>query len=348
MAFRVGIVGTGENARDHARACQRVRGVHLAAICDVSAAALKRFGDEFHVSRRYNSLDAMLASEQLDVLIVSVWGIDHAQLSIAAASSGKTRALLVEKPISMNAADCDAMIVSARANHVLLMEGFKWRHDPQHIRAKEVVESGRVGSIKSVHGTLSSPLVRFAGADNWRFDPRRGGGSVYDTASYLIHFSRFILAAEPVRVFATGSYGEPAAAEMSAAILLEFPGNETAQLTSSYQSGYCQTIEILGTRGWLRMDLPFDSRSVREREFVEEEDLPATFRVSYDNFASEEYRFAPVNQFELQLSHLCECLEGKATPRIAPEFSLGNMRVLDAVRESLRSRLPVALLPATS
>ena len=93
-------------------------------------------------------------------------------------------------------------------------------------------------------------------------------------------------------------------ADMSAVIQLEFPGGATAQLTTSYQYGYCQATEVLGLTGWIRADLPFDQRSVREQEFVEKEDLPATIEVFHDNFDHEVHRFAPVDQFALQLDHL--------------------------------------------
>ena len=128
---------------------------------------------------------------------------------------------------------------------------------------------------------------------------------------------------------------------MSASIMLQFAGDASARLTFSYQYGYCQATEILGTQGWIRMDLPFDQRSVREQEFVEKEDLPSTIQVFLDNFDTELYEFPPVNQFDLQLGHLCECLDGHASHRIPPEFSLGNMRVIDAVFESIRTGQPV-------
>ena len=91
------------------------------------------------------------------------------------------------------------------------------------------------------------------------------------------------------------------------------------------------------------MDLPFDQRSVREQEFVEKEDLPATVQVYHDNFNTEVYRFTSVNQFDLQLSHLCDCLATNRPHRIAPEFSLGNMRTIDAIHASIRSGKPVDL-----
>ena len=149
---------------------------------------------------------------------------------------------------------------------------------------------------------------------------------------------------EPHRVYAFCSFSEQLAdVEVSASIMLQFAGDASAKLTSSYQYGYCQATEILGTRGWIRMDLPFDQRSVREQEFVEKEDLSATVQVFLNNFDTEVHEFPPVNQFDLQLRHVCECLDGNASPRIPPEFSLGNMRVIDAVFESIRTGQPVSI-----
>lgn len=342
--YKVGIVGAGENARDHGRACHDVEQTELVAICDISEVALKQFGDEFGVSNRYSSLDEMLARETLDIVVVSTWGVHHAEVSNIVSRSGKVRAILVEKPISSTATECEGMIATAAEQEVLLTEAFKWRHTPQHLCLQDILDSGRIGQVMSLQATLSSPLVRFAPAGNWRYDRHRSGGSVYDTAGYLIHFARYVMGTEPWRVYAVGSFDkEISDVEMSASILLEFPDGASAKLTSSYQYGYCQATEVLGTLGWIRMDLPFDQRSVRDQEFVEKEELPSTIEVFLDNFNTEVYQFQPVNQFDLQLLHLCECLETGTSNRIAPEFSLVNMRVIDAVLESIQTGKPVDL-----
>jgi predicted dehydrogenase len=313
------------------------------AICDISRAALDRFGNEYGVAKRYARLDTWLADEEIDIAIVSTWGTYHAEVSNTIARSGHVRAILVEKPISSTVAECEEMIGIARDHGVLLTEGYKFRYHPQHIRAKEVLDSGRIGAVRSIQCALSSPLIRYAPRDNWRFHRERGGGSVFDTASYLIHFARYIVGVEPCRVYAVGSYVDFADAEVSASILLEFPNGVVAKLTSSYEYGYCQATAILGSQGWIRMDLPFDQRSVREVEFVEKEELPATVQVYRDNFDTEVYRFTPVNQFEAQLQHLCACLDGDSIPLISPEFSLGNMRAIEATLESIRTGQVVAV-----
>ena len=61
MNYKVGIIGTGENARDHGRACHNVTQAELVAICDISEDALERFGNEYGVSKRYTNVDDMLS-----------------------------------------------------------------------------------------------------------------------------------------------------------------------------------------------------------------------------------------------------------------------------------------------
>src|SRR5688572_16298589 len=92
--YRVGIVGAGGIARLHAGACGVLDEVELVAICDVSPAALERFGAEFGVADRYLELDAMLAGTSLDIAIICNWGAQHASTGIQLAQSGTVKAIL--------------------------------------------------------------------------------------------------------------------------------------------------------------------------------------------------------------------------------------------------------------
>ena len=334
MMYRVGIVGIGGIGRTHARACQQVEQVELAAICDISLEALAQYGDEFGVPGRYVELEDMLAQETLDIVIIGTWGVSHARLSNTAARSGKVRAILVEKPISTNAAECEEMIAVARENNVLIAEGLKILHHPQYGRVREIIESGRIGELRMVRSTISSAILHWAPTDNWRLDAKRGGGSVYDLACYPMAFTRGIVGAEPERVYAVGAFGEGLDVDLSATILLQFPGDVTAQLFSSYDSGTCQSTEILGSRGWIHIDLHYDERSGRG------------IQVFCDNHDTELHKLGPADQFVLQLGHLCECLDTGRAHRVSPEFSLGNMQTIDAVFESMRSGQPVDVRPA--
>ncbi|MFM8515657.1 MAG: Gfo/Idh/MocA family protein [Actinomycetota bacterium] len=338
----IGIVGTGENARDHAAAC-RALSADLVAICDISAEALERFGNEFDCANRYQSLESLLDAHHLDVLIISAWGPHHAPLALQAMDSGRVRAVLVEKPMAMNAAEAAEMVNRSRETGTVLVEGFKWRYDPQHHAAFELLASGRIGAVRSVHGAFSAPLAGRAGADNWRFDPARGGGSLYDTASYLVHFARAAMNGDPISVMAVTPDATEGGAELSAAMILEFDEGRVALLQSSYTQAYHQSVTVIGAEGYLRYVIPFDSRSSRDAEFVTTPPLAARIDIHGNDFSLETLEFPPCNQFEAQLTAVFGALRTGGQVPASGEFAVGSMATLDALRTSIASGRKVAL-----
>lgn len=332
--YRVGIVGTGGIAQMHGRVCQQMTEVELQAICDVNPEAVQRFGEHFHVDRRYTSLDAMLDAEALDIAIVCTWGHCHAEASNTIARSRKVRAILCEKPFCRNAAEARAMIAVAREHGVLLAEAFKFRHHPQHLKAREIVDSGRLGDLQAIRSTFTAPVAaeHRRPERNWRFNRAVGGGAIYDLGCYTIHHARYIVNTEPLRVYATGAIGVASEVEESVAAVLEFPGDITAQFTLGFRAFGSQSVEVYGTAGLLRLDEAWNN-----------ENRSIALRVSYEDGSTETHEFAPVNQFVLQLRHLCECLETGQPHRIPPENSVNQMRVIDALFESLSTGLPVSL-----
>ena len=326
MTIRMGIIGAGGIAGAHARAAGQVSGVDLVALCDVSGEALQRLGDEAGVASRYTDLERMLEQENLDTLSVCTWGNSHAEVAVRAAGSGKVRAILVEKPISSTAAECARMVEAAAANGVLLAEAFKFRHHPLHLKLKELVDAGAVGEVRSVRSTFATsvPAEQIRTELNWRWDPERGGGAVYDLACYCIHHARFIYGAEPETVFALCRRG-PTGVDQETAILLEFPGGGTAEIAVGYTYFNTQCVEIHGTGGRLRADLAWNN-----------ENRPTAIDAEFAG-GSARFDFPPVNQFALQLQHLRDCLEDGGEYRISPQNSLGQMRVIDAVFASIES-----------
>ena len=322
-AYRVGIVGTGGIARAHGLACQALDDVDLCAICDVSEAALHRYGDAFAVPRRYLGLDQMLAAERLDVAIVCTWGTAHADTAIRLAQSRRVRAILCEKPFAANAAEAEQMVAAARKHGVLLAEAFKFRHHPLHLQTKALVDAGAIGEVRTVRSTFCTGVraVRRRPELNWRFNRAQGGGSIFDLGCYTIHHARYILDAEPTRVFATGRAGIEV--EEAATVTLLFPGERTAQFTVGFTQWPSQEVEVSGTAGLLRAGLAWNN----ERRAVTLEHHTAD--------GVETTEFAPQHQITNQLRHLCDCLGSGQPHRIPPENSIAQMRVIDAVFESM-------------
>ena len=330
--MRVGIVGAAGIGRWHARACRELGdGVELAAVCDLSAAAAARLAEEFGVPRQYHDLAAMLADERLDLAIVATWGNTHARLTTELASSGRVRAILCEKPFSADAVEAERMRRAAAENGVLLAEAFKFRHHPMHLRAEELIRAGRLGEVVHVRSMFatSNPVERRVPSANWRFDPARGGGAINDLACYCIHHARGVLGDEPRRVHALGRWGGASGVEEHVAATMELGDGRTAQWWVSFDAPRHEEVEIVGTRARLRMAWAWNN-----------EDKPTAIELFGADGSHERIDFAPTYQFALQIDHLRDCLATGRPHRIPTDDSVAQMRVMDAVKRSLRSGAP--------
>ena len=332
--LRVGIVGAGGIARTHAQVLtERLDAADLVAACDVSAEALERYGDDFDVPGRYLDLQDMLEGEELDIVIICNWGVDHAQTTIQITESRRVRAILCEKPFAMNAAEAKEMVAAAAANEVLLAEAFKFRHHPMHLKAKAMVDEGAIGEVLSIRSTLTSSR----GADpgdrtpdgNWRFNKAKGGGSINDLGCYCLAQMRFIYGAEPVRVFAHPKMGIEV--DDGASVLLVFPDDRTAQFTVGFNTWRSQGVDISGSAGSLHLDKPWnnsDDATCLEYRAAE---------------VAKSFEFAPLLQYTDQLHHLCEVLNTGIPHRISPQDSVDQMKALDAIAESMATGRAVDL-----
>ena len=134
---------------------------------------------------------------------------------------------------------------------------------------------------------------------------------------------------EPERVFAAQQLGLET--DDAASIALVFSGGRTAQIAVGFNAFSSQYAEISGHRGMLRLDRVWNNEN---RAVTIEHCTPSGVEV---------VEFPPCFQFALQLQHLCECLAGGGEHRIAPEHSVAQMRVLDAVKESMETGRVVEL-----
>ena len=100
---------------------------------DPNAEALKAGADEFGVTQRFTSLEEAVERLAFDAVVITTPTFTHAALAITAAKAGKH--VLLEKPMALNLAECDAIIQACRDNGVLLQLGFMRRFDPEFTAA---------------------------------------------------------------------------------------------------------------------------------------------------------------------------------------------------------------------
>ena len=171
---------------------------------------------------------------------------------------------------------------------------------------------------------------------NWRFHKAVGGGVTYDIGCYCINQLRWALDAEPETVQAFGRRG-PTGVDEHVVAIATFPGGRTAEWCVSWQAGPRHVAEVLGSAGSLRIENAWgDNRSSASTLEIFDRQRNRTVET-----------FKTPDQFWLQLQHMQECLDYGVPHRIPPSDSVAQMRVIDAVYASLRSRRPEPVAAGT-
>jgi predicted dehydrogenase len=144
----VAIVGTGNVGRTHAR-CYRDNGsTPIVAVCDWDSEKARAFAEEFG-AKSFDSIEEMLASEEIDIVSVTTSGIEngshHFAPVMAALEAGK--AVLCEKPISNNIEEARQMVAKAREKNVPFGINLNHRFTPAALRLKQLQNEGELGEV---------------------------------------------------------------------------------------------------------------------------------------------------------------------------------------------------------
>lgn len=204
----------------------------------------------------YEEYDAMLAADVVDAVYIALPNSMHAEYAIRAARMGKHA--LVEKPLAVSEAECQAMIEEADAAGVLLMTAYRLHSEPGTVKVIEMIRAGEIGEPKLFASTFS-----FQSADqNHRLQAAHWGGPLQDIGVYCLNAARHCLGAEPTQAFAFKGHGQgdPRFLEVegSLAVTLAFPGERLAQFIISFETDDTDTYRIIGTEGEITVEQCYD------------------------------------------------------------------------------------------
>lgn len=159
MTVRIGVIGTGAIGREHTRRISQVlAGGMIVALSDVNRASAEKVKAEIAPSAEvFETGEGLIASPQVDAVLVTSWGATHEQYVLAALGAGKP--CFCEKPLATTA-DGAKRIVDAevKAGKRLVQVGFMRRYDAGYVALKEAVRS-RIGAPIIVHAAHRNPSV---------------------------------------------------------------------------------------------------------------------------------------------------------------------------------------------
>ncbi|TAM66588.1 MAG: Gfo/Idh/MocA family oxidoreductase [Microbacteriaceae bacterium] len=201
-ARRVGFVGGGFMAQVHSRAARAAR-ARLVGIVSSSPVRSEKAADELGVERAFDSLEGMLASDDIDIVHVCTPNVLHAEQAAAVIRAGKH--IVCEKPLATTVADAAELAELAASAGMTATVPFVYRFHPLVREARARVRSGALGRLLSVHGSYLQDWLLESDDDNWRVDSAQGGRSraFADIGSHLVDLVEFVSGDRIARVSAT-------------------------------------------------------------------------------------------------------------------------------------------------
>lgn len=195
--LRGAVVGTGFVAALHVDALRRL-GIEVAGVVGSSPARAreKRLG---HV---YESLDALLADERIDVVHLATPNhLHHAQAKQVLAAG---KHVVCEKPLALTATESAELVELAEASGVVHCTNFNLRYYPHVWEVRARIADGQLGAVWNVHGGFLQDWLLLPTDWNWRLDPAVGGElrAVGDIGSHWLDLVQFVTGLEVAAVFA--------------------------------------------------------------------------------------------------------------------------------------------------
>ncbi|HYH96098.1 inositol 2-dehydrogenase [Hyalangium sp.] len=328
--MRIALLGAGRIGQIHAANIHHHPGSQLHAVVDVNAAAAKSLAERYG-AKGSTDVDAVLADPAVEGVFICTSTDTHVELILKA--SQRKLPIFCEKPIDLDLAKVDTCLSEVSRSGVPLVLGFNRRFDPHFRSLRDAVRRGEAGDIEIVKITSRDP------APPPPAYVRVSGGIFRDMMIHDLDMARFLLAEEPVEIFATGScLVDPGIGEAgdidTAMVILKTRRGALCHIDNSRRAvyGYDQRIEVFGSKGMLQAANPPPTTVTRYTRDAVLTDKPY-------NFFLDRYPEA----YRAELDHFLEVAAGRAEPLVTGHDGRAALVLADAALQSLKLGKPVPI-----
>ena len=327
--LKIGICGFGGLGHAHAANLAKMEDIEVVAVCDKRpeqlaakevAVNVDTGGKAFDIRacRTYTSFTRMLKREKLDVLVTALPTDLHARFAIMAMNKGIH--VFSEKPMALNAKQCDAMIAARDKNKVHLLIGQCLRFWPEYRILKKAVDEQTYGKLVSLTMTRIGALSNWS-PDYWFGDHKRSGGAILDLHLHDVDWAIHALG-KPRAIAAGGTVGRTGGIDDVTALWEYDDCLVTLRGSWKYQ-GFAMTFQAFFENAALDYGIhPNPALRVRKRGVKEDEILPVEGGSAYAN----------------ELRYLFECVRGEHPNSVcSAETTRESVRLIELERKAIRT-----------
>lgn len=337
VPIRVCLVGAGRAGKVHARTLTyHLPSARLACIVETTPEVLTAAAAEFSCDATFPTLEAALGWGQFEAVVITTPTFTHAPLAIMAAQAGKH--ILLEKPMALTLAECDAIIAATQRAGIHLQLGFMRRFDPEFEAAWERIQTGEIGQpmlIKSLgHGPGLPPP--------WARDLRTSNGMLAEVNSHDWDCVRWLAASDPQRVYAEVANFKGAAHGVdtphfydTAIVNIRFESGALGSISGvcPCEYGYDARVEIIGERGILQIG------QLQGQAIVVCTDRERGLTIPIYRTWPQRFAWAYIREME----HFIQCIQRDTPPRVGGEDGRWAVAGVLAATKSFLEERPVLL-----
>lgn len=258
MVLRVGVIGAGIFGEHHAAVFASLPSVELVTVCDLQAERAKDLAERYSALSWCSDPDELFERSDLDA--VSIATPDHTHTPLVLRALDHRLHVLCEKPLATTTREVEQVAEAVRRAGVTLMVDFHNRVNPPFVRAREALQSGKIGSVR--HGYLRLSDTEYVPLKMLPWAQR--SSALYFLGSHGVDLLRFLLGDEVSRVFGVKRRGKLAAQGVDTddfhVAILEFAKGSVVTiehswiLPASQPSVYDFKLELIGDKGGIYVD----------------------------------------------------------------------------------------------
>ncbi len=324
----IALVGLGSySTRQLAPALKETRLCKLAGIVTGTPSKAERWMQqhpelEGHVYN-YETFDRIVDDDAIDIVYVVLPNSMHAEFTIRAATAGKH--VICEKPMAVSAAEAETMIQVCEAVDRKLCIGYRLHFEPHNLEAMRIGQERVYGAIKYVQTAFG---FRLGNPNQWRLKKSlSGGGALMDVGIYALQAARYVTGEEPVQVTAQEYKTDPekfAEVDETIAWQMTFPSGCVATCATTY-AAYEERLYASAENGWVELRPAYGYGGISGRTSEGPMDFPQ------------------VNQQARHMDGVADSIINGHKSTVDGYEGLRDMRVIDAIYESVRTGAAVAL-----
>lgn len=329
--LRLGLIGTGRIGRVHTQTLkQRVPNADLVVVTDVNLDSARQCAEQYNVPQVAEHAEQIFNDRSIDAVVICSSTDTHAPFIMQAAKAGKH--IFSEKPIDASLKRIDAALDAVNTAGVSLMVGFNRRFDSNHLRIKEAIERGEIGTPHLLHIISRDPApppIAYV---------KVSGGMFFDMTIHDFDMARFLLGEVDEIYAAAVVLVDPeigAAGDVDTAILtLKFRNGALGSIDNSRKAvyGYDQRVEVFGSQGSARSENRFPDAVTVSTASTVQRGLPL-------NFFMDRY----LDSYQLELMTFVRSIIDNEPPPVTGLDGRAPVVMALAAQRSMKENRPVKL-----